>query len=165
MQFDHFGELILRHKDRGLIVDSNLLLVYLVGRADLRILRSFKRTKDYSENDWMILFQIVQCFHRLIAMPSILTEVNGLANSLSGGWRSAFFTVFRDSFETMEERHVPCRVIGLHPKFQLLGLTDSSILEIAREGFLVLTVDFQLYNSLLELELGCINFHHLRAYV
>lgn len=48
------------------------------------------------------------------------------------------------------------------PEFLRLGLTDSSLLEIAAEDVVVLTADFDLYRAALSAGRPVVNFNHVR---
>ncbi len=61
---------VLRQK-RGLLLDSNILTVYLVGLYDVKRIPEFKRTKGfYTTDDFYLLQKFVTLFdNRLVTTP------------------------------------------------------------------------------------------------
>lgn len=81
-----------RAQARGsLFIDTNLLLVLLIGALDLGHVERFKRTKPYTRNDDELLLAFIGEFERLITTPNILTEVSNLAGQLSEPLRERAF--------------------------------------------------------------------------
>ena len=52
---DYYSNLIIKYKNKGILIDSNLLLVYFIGKYDLNRLQSFKKTAKYSIDDYYII--------------------------------------------------------------------------------------------------------------
>ncbi len=69
------GELIRRFQSKGALVDSNLLLLLLVGHYDLKLVSasSFKRVAKYSVNDFTVLVRLLKLFTRSVTTPHVLT--------------------------------------------------------------------------------------------
>jgi hypothetical protein len=155
--------LVAKHRQTGVVVDSNLLLVYLVGICDLGLMRRFKRTQGFSPGDFRLLVAFLAEFARILTTPGILVEVNSLANQLHERIKPDFYGVFKEHLVIMEERHVPSREVSQHTYFTRCGLTDAAIMTIAQQGFIVLTDDFRLTGLLEYLGIDCVNFNHLRA--
>ena len=51
----YVGRLIQKYSTKGIIVDTNLLLFYLIGEIDLRRIKNFHRTKEFAEEDFYTL--------------------------------------------------------------------------------------------------------------
>jgi hypothetical protein len=154
--------LIEKHAAGGLLIDSNLLLLLFVGRMNRRRIANFRRTSAYDASDYELLEHLVSVFHRTLTTPHILTEVSNLA-SLSGSELASVREVMKDFVEIMEELHEPSRVVVQDRAFHRLGITDAAI-SSACAGLLVLTDDFDLYDSLGRRGIDAINFNHLREW-
>lgn len=76
------SDLLSRYYAKGIIIDTNILLLYLVGRVNRERVPRFKRTAQFIPEDYDILLQLVNNFQKVITTPNILTEVNSLANQL-----------------------------------------------------------------------------------
>ena len=75
-------DLLARYYIKGIIIDTNILLLYLIGRVDRERIPRLKRTAQFTSEDYDILLELVSKFKKVIATPNILTEVNSLANQL-----------------------------------------------------------------------------------
>ena len=75
--------IIARYKSRGILVDSSLLIAYLVGNFDRRQLTNCRATKStFTESEFELLAAIIQQFDVLVTTPHVLTEVSNLAGRL-----------------------------------------------------------------------------------
>lgn len=155
-------DLMQKHRSRGLVVDTNLLLVYLVGLCDPSLIGNFKRTQQFDRDDFHIMQAFLGKFARIISTPGIVTEVNSLANQLAIAHKPRFFGVFKSQLAILDEKYVPSRQASEHVYFGKSGLTDSAIMTIASEGLLVLTDDFKLTGYLDLLHIDYLNFNHIR---
>jgi len=133
-------QLINRHRGGGLLVDTNLLLLYLIGR-------NFKRTQAYTIEDFDLLERFMAEFKALITTPHVLTEVSNLGD-LHGPEREAFRSLFVRTVERSIEHYHESRSVVNESCFRRLGLTDAGISALASHGFLFLTDDLDLYLTL-----------------
>ncbi|MBU1753132.1 hypothetical protein KKG56_04655, partial [bacterium] len=79
MNNSYLESLLQKHKNRGIVVDANLLLVYFLGSFNPQLILQYKRTKIYTLEDFYVLCQFIKYFDRLITTPNILTEVSNLS--------------------------------------------------------------------------------------
>ena len=141
--------LLGRYRGRGVLLDSNVLVVYVVGRADRRLVRRLAATKDFDGKDAAFLSAIVASVGGLVATPHVLAEVNGLLNvgglgQLRYGVLGAFAEVLRE----VDEVYQPGAETPNDPAFRHLGLTDTAVLALAAKGPLVVSKDGGLCNEL-----------------
>ena len=155
-------ELIARHARSGVLVDSNLLLLFLVGCCDVELIERFKRTDAFDADDFEILSAFLGKFRRIITTPGLLSEVNSLAGTMKGEHRQTFLEIFKRQIWVLDERHIESKTACQHTYFAKCGLTDSAILTIAKDNLLVLTNDFQLAGLLAAKEIDCLNFANIR---
>jgi hypothetical protein len=155
---------LLSKYHRGVaLVDTNLLLLYLVGKSDPRIIPRFGRTQKYTIDDFDILRKLLETFFRaLVTTPNVLTEVSNLVTKLSDNERFAFFDQMKDSVAALDETYCPSRTAVEDRNYRTFGLTDATILT-ARPDVLVLTDDLPLYQLLSSRGRDVINFTHIRA--
>jgi hypothetical protein len=50
---------------RGLLIDTNLLVLFVVGSVNRSRIEGFKRTSKYSEHNYELLLRVVERFSRL----------------------------------------------------------------------------------------------------
>jgi hypothetical protein len=128
------------------LVDSNLLLLYLVGRCDPRIIPRFTRTQKYTVKDFELLSKLLdRVFKTVLTTPNILTEVSNLATKLSENERQAFLVEMEKHVRILDEKYLPSGLACADRNYRTLGLTDAVVLSLC-PGVLVLTDDLALCN-------------------
>ena len=72
------GLLLDKYKTKGLLVDANLLLLFLVGTHDLQLVGDGKYNKlsKYTPEDYRLLIRLQAVFKRIVTTPHVLTEVS-----------------------------------------------------------------------------------------
>ena len=131
------------YRHRGLLLDSNLLLLYVIGLTDRRLIRSFKRTQAFTDGDFRLLVGLKTWFSVLVTTPHVLTEVNGLTNALKGFQKPRVRGRMSLDVATWDERHVPARDVVGTTAFAGLGLTDAALATLSQSpnGPLVMSTD------------------------
>ena len=157
-------DIIKRFRSRGLLLDSNLLLMLCIGSVDRKLVRKFKRTKAYSENDYDILCRFVGAFQKILTTPNILTEVNNLGRNLEEEHRNEFQGVFSRVTNILSEEYTESRAAVGIPVFRDCGLADSVTfcMSQSRNGCLLLTDDRQLAGKVRKSGGAALNFDNLR---
>lgn len=131
------------YRRRGLLLDSNLLLLYIVGQTDRNLVGSFKRTRSFTDADFRLLVLLTTLFESLVTTPHVLTEVNGLTNALTGSYRVDVRARLAADVAVLDERQVPAVSLVDTSAFKGLGLTDSALALLAQSpnGPLVMSTD------------------------
>jgi hypothetical protein len=150
-------------RPRILLIDTNLLLVLVVGAYDRGQIERFKRTRAYTADDYDLLLRFIGGFGELVVTPNVLTEVSNLAGQLAEPLRSRVLAALSLLAVQVQERYFPSRDAAREPDFTRLGLADVSILLTAREPVAVLTDDLPLYLRLAAQDTYVVNFNHLRT--
>src|SRR5260370_39822148 len=99
---DEFLRLVDRHRQNGILVDANLLLLLVVGRFDEQRIQRFERTRDFVIEDFRLLEAMVRPFSRILSTPHVLTELSNLATKFDPP--GSFRDKFRQTIETIDER-------------------------------------------------------------
>ena len=159
---EYLDALIARYRSRGVLIDANLLILYLVGEFDPQQIPRFRRTRQYEEGDYRLLKAFLELFATKVTTPNILTEVSNLSRDMPDWLRGQFFESLRARFELLTEEYQPSPAGAAEPIFIRLGLTDAIITQIARQRYLVITDDFPLSNYLATIQTDVININHLR---
>jgi hypothetical protein len=156
------GALITEHHGRGVFIDTNLLVLLLVGLVNPGRISKFKRTQDFSIDDFRVLRKLVEWFGKpLVATPHVLSQVSDLTD-LSGREAIRARELFRSTVDDIEEQHDNARRLVLHPLFERFGLGDASVAEVCARDIVVRTADVQLQIALASMGLDAINFNHVR---
>jgi len=156
--------LFSRYQQKGILVDTNILLLYFVGTTNRERVGRFKRTETFLPEDYDILVEILSYFSKIVTTPNILTEVNSLANQLGEPERTQCFAIFAQGISIFEEHYLESKTIAADQHFTRFGLTDCGIVSFAREQYLVLTDDLKLANHLQEQGIDTVNFNNIRVY-
>lgn len=148
---------------RALVVDSNLLVLLVVGLVNPDRIASFKRTRRYNEDAFNLLREILQGYESIYTTAHILTEVSNLTD-LDGKEFLKAREVLRELISGLGEAVVAsarAAELSIYPR---LGLVDAVISCVALEqNCEVLTDDVDLYNALWRDGVTAYNFTHLRA--
>jgi rRNA-processing protein FCF1 len=152
------------YRNKGLLVDSNLLLLYFVGSYDPARISNFKRThsKGFREDDFNLLTRLVRLFARIVTTPNILTEVSNLSGQLREDKKQAYYVDFEKLVQSFAEHYIESKELCALTHFKSFGLTDSGIIALAMGKFLVLTDDGPLSGYLQNVGIDVINFNHVR---
>ncbi|NJO66187.1 MAG: hypothetical protein HC832_00945 [Leptolyngbyaceae cyanobacterium RM1_405_57] len=156
--------LFSRYRQRGVLVDTNILLLYFVGTTNRERISRFNRTQNFVPEDYDLLLQILGYFQTVATTPNILTEVSSLANQLGEPERSKCFAVFAQSISAFEETYLESKGIVTDQQFTKFGLTDCGILSFAKDQYLVLTDDLRLANYLQRQGVDTVNFNNIRVW-
>jgi rRNA-processing protein FCF1 len=157
-------DLVRRHASKGVIVDTNILVLFIVGCFDPQRIPRFKRTCQFQVTDFNLLVQLLASFHRRVTTPSILAETSNHVSQLGEPARGQCLRKLAEIIGKLEERYVASAELAIEDTFPLIGLTDTSIQRAAKDGLLVLTDDLTLANRLASRGMAAINFNHIRAW-
>ena len=148
---------------RTVLVDSNLLLVWVTGSVSPRLLKSFSRTTSYSEEDFTLLSDYMGRFNAVVILPNTATEVSNLLGKLKGDDGKNAANILAAAIGEWEEQYIASRDASQQIEFAWLGLTDAAILLAATDDVEVITDDAKLYSRLLERGASAVNFTHIRT--
>ena len=154
--------LIRRYSRTGVLIDTNILLLYFVGSFARDLIPKFKPTQKFVVEDYQMLLRLIGRFRKRITTPNILTEVSNLSGQLDESIHSAYFGKFAEHLTLLDEHYVKSHEVIKHQHFPRFGLTDAGIFTVVKGKYLVLTDDFRLSQSLQKEEIACINFNHIR---
>jgi hypothetical protein len=154
--------LISRYRNKGALVDANLLLLLYAGNCDVRLIGPrFMHLKAYTVEDYFALSYILKQFTRLVTTPNVLTEVSNLANKFTPDDKRDFFPQFAQEMHLVEEFHCPSKQAAQSDLFPILGLTDTVLLKLCKD-YLVITDDLRFYAKMTDQGLEALNFNHVR---
>lgn len=146
------------------MVDTNILLLYFVGRTNRERIKKFNRTEKFSPEDYDLLVGILGSFKKIVITPNILTEVNSLVNQIGEPERSNCLRILAQDISILSENYCESQIAANDGKFTQFGLTDCGILVTAKDKYLVLTDDLKLANYLQNQQVDAVNFNNLRVY-
>ena len=147
----------------GLLVDTNLLVLFAVGTVNLDRIATFKRTRQYTKADYDLLVRVPAKFETFYTVAHVLAEVSNLTD-LPGSERLQARRVLKKAISLLNEAEMSSTRAAEDRLYQDLGLVDAAISAVARaHNCGVLTDDLDLYLRLSHDRVNVLNFAHLRA--
>ena len=144
----------------GAFLDSNLLVLLVVGGVDRSLVSRHRRSRRFSPEDYDRLLALLEPLDKVLVTPNTLTEASNLLSSSSDARPMAYL---RALIENTEEIVVASRIAVRNRMFGRLGLTDAALLEAVSAEAPLITVDFDLYGAALAKgERAAVNFTHFQ---
>jgi hypothetical protein len=154
---------IERHRKSGIAIDSNLLLLLVVGLVDQKLATRFKRTCIFAQEDFELLKKLLARFEKRFVTPHVLTEVSNFIGQVADPQRQLCRVQLAQFVKPSDEHHTPAKDLLEMTEYYTFGLTDASITDLALRQLLVVTVDAPLAHYLSNKGLPAVNFNHVRA--
>lgn len=127
-----------------ILVDSNAMIVFVIGLIDPSLLGKHKRASIYDEMDFNKLREILGDFSKVVTLPNVWTEVDNLLNDFTGSYKYPYINLIKSLTTVSTERYIESKRISDNPNFISLGLTDTLVLELSKECDLLVTSDSRL---------------------
>ena len=143
----------------GSFIDTNLLVLLVVGSVDRRLVATHRRTQTFTPEDYdRLLVEIGDL--PVFVTPNTLTEASNLLKKPSD---TRFLDRLRILIEISKEIVVESVIASRNKAYERLGLTDAALLEVVSAERPLFTVDFELYGAALSKgKLAAVNFTHLQ---
>jgi len=160
---DTYVEYLLKeYRNKGAIIDTPLLLLYFIGKYDINRIKTFKRTKKYSEEEFYIICNLILGhFSKILTTPNILTEISNLSGQLPE--KIKFYEKLKTEINILDEKYFPSQNLCENEKFSEFGLTDISIKFLANKEYLIITDDLPFVNFLENKTIPVINWNHIKT--
>lgn len=127
----------------GLLIDTNLLLVMIIGGIDEgRYIEKSKRLGDFCVEDYYLLWEFVKNYKDVWITPYIATEISNLID-LDDQARVRAFELAREMFGIFKQVETSISKDCQDNLFLEFGLTDNSIINLSK-NFDVLTNDLRM---------------------
>ena len=127
-----------------ILIDSNSLVVLILGLIDPELINTHKKTSIYDEEDFYKLLGLIENFENLIFLPNIWTEVDNLLNNFSGERKYLYVKKITELIKTSTEQYLQSELATQENYFISLGITDSLIIKLGKECKILITSDSQL---------------------
>src|ERR1035438_86249 len=89
----------------GLLVDTNLLVLFAVGTVNRNVIETFKRTCQYTKADYDLLVRVLGNFERLYTVAHVLAEVSNLTD-LRGAERLQVRQFLKETISLLNEAEI-----------------------------------------------------------
>ncbi|HMQ46981.1 MAG TPA: hypothetical protein PKA00_08070 [Saprospiraceae bacterium] len=125
-------------------IDTNALIVLLIGLIDPQRIKTHKRTSIYDEQDFFDLVSIIESFDKLLVLPNVWTELDNILNRFKGDEKYQYIIKTSEMMKASSEKFIESLKGIESPNYFDLGLTDALLLELAKECDFLITSDSSL---------------------
>lgn len=136
-----------------IILDTNVLVLWLVGLIDPSKISKIKRSSMFDAQDHKNLSIFIAKktnneVTKIITLPNIWTEVDHLLNnSFSKNEKWEYIRLLKNTIQQTTEKFFSTYGIIEHPTFFVLGITDTVLLACAKaERCAIISMDDELIN-------------------
>jgi hypothetical protein len=119
---------------RCVVIDANLLLLLVVGKADVSLINKHSRLSSYKKAHFDFLINFLFQFEKYIITPHSLTEMWNLIGERQRGRDDDFDRIFlaaKHFVGNVIEIYNPSITLMKNPKVAWLGLSDVAQIEAA----------------------------------
>jgi len=124
-----------------ILIDANALVVLLLGFMNPSLINTHKRPSIYEKQDFDDLVFVIEKFENLLVLPNVWTEVDNLLNNFTGNRRYLYIEKLTETLKLVSERYIPTLHAIDDLAFIDLGVTDTLLLQVAKQCQLLITAD------------------------
>lgn len=145
-----------------IFIDSNLLLLLVIGETNPDLILKHRRSKTFQKEDYYKLVRLIHLVGCVLVTAHILTETsNLLTQHKKDSQGKKLLETLQALIEKSDEIVVPSKTAIKNKNFKRLGLTDAALLEVISPSSPLITVDHDLYQiALTKGEGTAFNFRH-----
>jgi hypothetical protein len=148
---------------RQIIIDTNLLVLLIVGLTDRSLINKHKRTRTFEPEDFDLLIKILASYEKMLVTPHILTEASNLVSQIGEPVKKTVLLTLSNLISDHQEVFEPSSEIVKHEQFLRLGITDCAILRLIKKDIPFVTVDWDLFQIASKDNKMATNFNYLRV--
>lgn len=149
---------------KQVILDTNLLVLFVIGMTDINLIEKHKRTQIFDVDDFELLKNTISKFDQIVVTPQILTETSNLLSQADTSTKSAILNTYALLLELQKEEYMTSISIVKHESFTRFGLTDCGILLMLDQERTLITTDAKLYYEAAKLSNNAVNFNDFRRW-
>lgn len=158
---------IIKYKPKGLIIDTNILILFLIGSYDDNYICSCELTKKYTQKDFELLKKIISFFNAVLITPYVIAELSNLSRKkITECKRIAYFkTVIKFLETTSEENPSLTSLLGCKIKLiEEFGFTDMAIFNLSKNKNIPILTDDGPFFHYSYSKTPTIKFEHIKFY-
>lgn len=146
-----------------LLIDTNLLLLLLVGAVAPHLIGTHRRLSQFDTADFERVAGLSEDHASHVTLPNILSEVSNFIGSGRQQIAPDASEALAQYTRFVDEVYQPSLSVVDTPLYPRLGLTDSAIFMLSSKPVTVVTVDHQLYGILAHNGVTAINLMHQKT--
>ncbi|MCL0075050.1 hypothetical protein M1N53_02720 [Thermodesulfovibrionales bacterium] len=148
---------------RSVLLDTNLLLLLIVGLYNKDLIGKHKRTKTFDVKDFDLLVEHIDGYGILWVTSHCLAEVSNLLKQTHDYQAKELMACFSTFIAKAKESHITKKVIFANNVSIRLGAADTGIVIKSKRVSCVFTTDLALYTEISKKGNKVVNFNHLRT--
>jgi hypothetical protein len=148
---------------RSVLLDTNLLLLLVVGLYDRDFISKHKRTTSFLPEDFDLLVECIDRYEVLWVTSHCLAEASNLLRQTTEVHAEGLMECFSSLVADARESRIPKEVIFKNRVFPRMGVADTGLAVKSKRVSCVFTVDFDLYREIANRGHAVVNFNHLRG--
>ena len=145
-----------------LLLDTNVLVLWIAGHLQQSLIGKHRRLREYDEDDFAIVDALARKHEMHVSTPHVLTETSNFLGAGRPQMVSGGTDTLNDYIAGLNEIYTPSKTIAALPEMHTLGLTDTAIFHLGKEGIQVVSMDFHLCNLLQLKGVSAVNPRHFR---
>jgi rRNA maturation endonuclease Nob1 len=142
-----------------MVIDTNALVLLIVGLIDKNLISRHKRTSGFDKKDFDNLRLIARKPSDIIVPNNVWTEVDNLLNGFRGIHKSEYYLLLKKLIQETTEEYIASVDLVNKDSFQTVGITDSILLELSLATQHLITSDYELTNIARSKRVKVYNLH------
>lgn len=148
---------------KSILLDTNLLVVLVVGLLDPSIIGMHKRTKDYTPEDFESLQRVLDNYQVLWITSQSVAEASNLLRYTNTDQAEKLLGILSNLVLSYKESNMSSRGIFETACVLKLGVTDAGLAKKSKRVTNLLTADLDRYLEVSGRFNNAINFNHIRT--
>lgn len=144
----------------AILLDANLLLLFIVGAASPSYIARHKRLRGYHVRDYDLLVRLLSSAASVSVTPNAVTEASNLARYIAEPARTEIAKKLRGFLDEIREVYIMSTRAAAADGYIRLGITDAGMLDNEFADHLLLTADLDLYLEAARQGRRTENFNH-----
>lgn len=145
------------------LIDTNLLLLLVVGITNKEYIQSHKRTRQFDKEGFFELEKLLSPFSSIWITSHCLAETSNLLKQTNQNQANELLYTLSKVCEIFNESHRQKSLIFTDKHYLRLGVADTGFLQKAKKVSWSFTADHDLYQSISSTGSKVVNFHHVVA--
>lgn len=148
---------------KSVLLDTKLLVLWVVGLTDIKLIARHKRTrKEFTVLDFELLQFLLKDFNVLWITSHCLAEASNFLKQTHSQQASKLLGTLANLSHIVRESHNCFSIVVSNEYFQRMGVADTGIIQKSKRVSCLITVDFDLYVIVSKSATEVVNFNHLR---
>lgn len=162
-------KLLNKMQKRGVLLDTNLFILLIVGMVDPRYISTHKKLNSaYTAEDYKLLLSTLETCQKIVVTPHILAETSNLVvHGMHGELQSKAYLTLQavSQARNFVEVHDSISTIVLNAGYIQYGVSDIGLLEALKNEYVLLSDDFKLCGYAESMGYEVLNYKGIQYYI